>query len=257
MNDNINPEASTRPDTPNLDNQEGTENTRDTGLEDTRTPEQTAPPVQGNTKDSADTEPQVTETVKTEPKSEVESNIADRLGKGDENKAEATSNEPKAKTPHMIDLNNLTPSMIQDLQDVMSSTPRRKKTEETYNTVELREINGKVVVEWGDTKLEQRRDDVQQKDVMKLVIPVRFDGDEEFTRILWREEFMQADKVTCRILDMQKEEDPVVVGTTMKRAEDGAMTTQEVEMYDTKVIVTLVVAMPNGKEVTIGGDFVN
>jgi hypothetical protein len=249
------PTQDTRPETPTLDNPQGTEqgvqNTPPVNVQDTPTPQSETTSVQ--TEPQSDTPPVVTE----EPKSDVETNIAERLGKGGEAKEEIGGTAPKAKTPNMIDLNNLTHSMIQDLQDVMSSTPRRKKTKETYNTVELREVGGKVIVEWGDTHLEQKRDDVLQKDVMKLVIPVRFDGEEKFTNILWREEFMQATKVTCRILDMQKKEDPVVVGTTFKRDEDGGTTSQEVEMYDTKVIITLVVAMPDGKEITIDGNFTN
>lgn len=233
--ENKNTEASTRPDTPTLDNNnEGTDQ------------ELKQPSVENTPQAPVE-----------EPKSEVEATIADRLGKGEETKAENTGNEPTAKTPNLIDLNNLTPSMIQDLQEVMASTPRRKKTKETYNTVELREIDGKVVIGWKDTKTIQKRDDVAQKDVLKLVIPVLFNGEDEYVDILWREEFMQADKVTCRILDTKTKEVSEPVGVTTKRDEDGALTTQEVEMYDTKVLVTLTVAMPDGKEITINGDFVN
>lgn len=187
----------------------------------------------------------------------VVKSIADRLGGGEKQEVKDNSNEPIAKNPRMVDLNNFTTEQIQDLQEQFAATPRRKQEVENYHTVELRQINGKTIVEWGQSYFDLKRDPVNRKDVMKTMIPVRFNGEEEFVDVLWREEFMKTSKVVCRVIKMDKEEVSETVGKTFKRNEDGAYTSQIVEMYVNKVKVTMTVKLPTGEEITLGGEFVN
>jgi hypothetical protein len=203
------------------------------------------------------TRPETPTLDNTEEKSEVASNIAQRLGDAGEANTEEKSDAPKAKQSNMIDLNNLSIEQIQDLQEKFTQTPRRVKKKEEYHTIELRQIDGKVIVEWGESYFDLKHDPAQRRDVMKTMIPVRFHGSDDFVDILWSEQFMLADKVTCRVLKMDKEEEAEVVGTTIKRGKDGEETSQEVEMYVNKVIITLTVQLPNGEEITMDGKFAN
>lgn len=195
--------------------------------------------------------------LKPKANSGVVDNIADRLGQGEREEVAENSDKPIAKNPRMVDLNNLSTEQIQDLQEVMANTPRRKQEKENYYTVKLRQIKGKTIVEWGQSYFDLKHDSVQRKDVMKTMIPIRFHGEKDFVNVLWREKFMRADKVVCRVMQMDKDEKPETVGTTLKRDEDGGYTSQEVEMYINKVVVTMTVQLPTGEEITLGGEFVN
>ena len=42
-----------------------------------------------------------------------------------------------------------------------------------------------------------------------------------------------------------------------KRDDDGGLTSQEVEMYVNKIVITLTVKLPSGDEVTMDGSFAN
>lgn len=217
----MNPEENTRPETPTLD-----------------TP--------------------VTDTPAETPAEEtVVEDVASRLGGNASEEANADTTAPQAQTPRLIDLNALTPEQVQDLQELFANTPRRAKKVEEYHTIELRQINGKVIVEWGKTYFDLKTDPVQRRDVMKTMIPVRFFGETEFHDILWKEDFMSAERVTCRIVNMHKKEVPVVVGRTFKRDNDGGLTSQEVEMYVNKLEITLDILLPDGKTTTINGEFAN
>jgi len=218
----------TRPETPSLDNEVKT---------DGQAPEEV--------------------TVQEEPKSEVEEEIASRLGEEAISEGDSNSDTPTPASPKLIDLNNLTQEQIQDLQELFANTPRRSKVKETYHTIELRQIDGKYIVEWGNTYFDLKTDPVQRRDVMKTMIPVRFHGSDDFVDILWKEDFMSAERATCKILNMEKKEVPEVVGKTFKRDSDGGLTSQEVEMYVNKVEITLTIQLPNGETTTINGKYAN
>ncbi len=204
---------------------------------------------------SLDTE--ITTEEKPTAPTEAEKSISERLGGEAKTESMEATDAPSAETPNLIDLNNLTQSQVQDLQELFSSTPRRVQEKEQYHTIELRQIEGKVIVEWGASYFDLKHDSTLRKDVMKTMIPVRFHGSDKFVDILWAEEFMTADKVTCRITNMDKKDEPEVVGTTLKRGKDGEQTMQEVEMYVNKVIITLTVKLPNGEEAVLDGKFAN
>lgn len=204
--------------------------------------------------DNINTRPD-TPTLDTESK--VVKNIADRLGGDEKQEAKVGGNQPIAKNPKMVDINNLSVEQIQSLQDQFANTPRRKKEIENYHTVELRKINGKMVVSWGISYFDLKHDPVNRRDTMKTMIPVFFHGEDKAINVLWRDEFMQAEKVTCRIIKMDKEELSETVGETFKRDEKGGYTSQVVEMYVNKVKVTLTVKLPTGEEITLGGEYVN
>jgi len=198
-----------------------------------------------------------TPTLDIQEESNVAGRIGERLGHVGEVKKEEQSDAPQAKNPRMIDLNNMSTEQIQDMQEMFAQTPRRVRKKEEYHTIELREIDGKVIVEWGNSYFDLKHDSTQRRDVMKTMIPVRFSGDDKFVDILWNEEFMQANKVTCRIIKMDNDEQAEIVGTTIKRGKDGEETAQEVEMYVNRVVVTLTVKLPNGDEAILDGKFAN
>lgn len=203
-------------------------------------------------------EPTPTPTPAVEKKGEeVVAEIAEKLGGEAKAEVKAEDNVPVAKTPHMVDMNNLSKSQVQDLQELFSSTPRRKANEETYHTIELRQIEEKIIVEWGKTYFTLKHDPINRRDVMKTMIPVRFNGETDSVDVIWREEFMQAEKVTCKILKMEKNTIPEVVGECLKRDEDGGLTSQMVDMYVNRVDVILTVELPNGEALEINGQFAN
>lgn len=187
----------------------------------------------------------------------VAKDISERLSQDEITEAKDETDAPKSKTSAPININALTEEQIQLLQERFASTPRRVKQKENYHTLELRSIGGKVIVEWGDSYFDLKHDTTLRRDVMKTMIPVRFHGEDKFVDILWYEEFMSADKVTCRVTNMEKKDVQEVVGTTLKRGKDGEETMQEVEMYVNKVIITLTVTLPDGQEATLDGKFAN
>lgn len=232
-----------------------------TATPETVTPEQTTadPAPQPST-----TAPKTTPEVATpapkptpEPENNVEKDIASRLGNQEQAEVVENSDAPKPVQPNLIDLNKLSTEQIQQLQDLLSGTPRRKKEKVEYHTIELRVINGKPVIEWGKSFNELRHDTVLQKDVMKTVIPVKLYGDTEYTNVLWRDEFMKADRVTCRVVETKNVDKPRVVGKTFKRDEDGGYTSQEVEMYVVDTATMLKIILPSGEEFTINGEYAN
>jgi len=192
-----------------------------------------------------------------EEQTEVQKSIAEKLEEKEEEEIKVESNEPKGKNPMMVDLNNLTQEQIQDLQEKFANTPRRKKAKDSFHTIELRKIDAGIIVEWGQTYFDLKKDPVNRREVMKTMIPVKLHGSDKFIDILWKEEFMSAEKATCRILKMQKEDKPRVVGTTLKRDDNGGLTSQEVEMYVNEVEITLTVLLPNNEEAIINGKFAN
>ncbi len=194
---------------------------------------------------------------KNEEASDVASDISKRLGSDSVEEVKEKSDAPIAKNPKMVDLNNLTTDQVQDLQELFANTPKRAQKKDETKTIELRQIDGKTIVEWGKTFFDLKNDPTQRRDVLTQMIPIRFHGSDKFVDVRWREDFFEAEKVTCKILKWDKEDVAEVVGTTLKRDSSGGITSQEVEMYVNKVIITLTVKLPNGDEAVIDSGFAN
>jgi len=198
-----------------------------------------------------------TPTLGNVEKKDVVSSMSERLSSGGIVENKESREEPQAKPTNMIDMNNLTTEQVQSLQELFENTPRRDSKKEKYHTIQLRVIDGKPIVECGRSYMDLKHDPVQRRDVMKTMIPVRFSGEDKMVDILWSEDFMLADKITCRIVEMDKKEVPEVVGRTLKRDTSGGLTTQEVEMYVNKVVVMLKVKLPSGEIVSINSEYAN
>lgn len=182
--------------------------------------------------------------------------IQDKLNENssEENKDE---NATKAKESRNIDLNNLSTEQIQNLKELFAKTPQRVSPEQSSHTVQLREIDDKVIVGWEQTFFEKQRDVINHTDVLKTMIPVLFYGDKKYKKVLWREDFMEAKKVECNIVKMETSEERKVVGVTYKRDNSGEKTNEEVERYVVTVNVDYIVRLPDGAEVKINSLFIN
>ncbi len=190
----------------------------------------------------------MTETKELQPK-----DIEEMLS---ENEAGVKKDTKDVKTKP-IDLNNLSVEQIQNLKELFARTPSRVDDKKANHTVKLRKINDKLVVEWEQTYFAKKRDSINHMDVMKTIIPVRFNGDKKFTDILWREEFMDAEMVECEIVKMDTQEERKAVGVTYKRNSSGEKTTEEVERYVVNTNVVYTVKLPNNEQIKIDSRFIN
>lgn len=201
-----------------------------------------------------------TPPVETAPveESEVVDEIAKDLSGGEVVEETKDSTSPVAKETNPIDLSNLSPEQIQELQEQLASQPRRKSKVEKYHTIQLRTIDGKIITRWGKTFQTFKQDPTLRKDVLKTIIPVYFNGEEKPVNILWKDEFMLAEMAVCRVVKMEKKEEEIATGDiTYRRDDAGEQTAHEVEMYKTKVIITLTVLLPDGSEAVMDSAFAN
>ncbi len=188
----------------------------------------------------------------TEITNEIQEKLQDSEPKADKDNTASTK-----ATSNPIDLNNLTTEQVQNLKELFAKTPQRVSPEQTYHTVQLREIGGKVIIAWEQTYFAKKRDTINHMDVMKTIIPVLYHGSAKYQDILWREEFMEANKVTCKIIKMETSEERKPVGVTYKRNSSGEKTNEEVERYVVNTKVTYLVRLPDGEEVNIDSSFIN
>lgn len=164
--------------------------------------------------------------------------------------------EPTAKQPVPLDFSNLTPDQINALREMFEKTPRRKTVEEKYNTVEMRSIGGRIVIGWSRAFLGLVDNPVENRKDMRQMIKVQFAGSKEETTMLYRD-FMQAERVVCRIVDTKTQTNPQEVGTTYKRDEDGGLTSQQVVMYVNHVQTTFTIQLPDGSTAEVDAERVN
>lgn len=171
-------------------------------------------------------------------------------------RVDAEGDEPRAKTPAPFDFSTLTPDQLNSLREMFEKTPRRKSIEEKYNTVSMRVIGGRIAIGWGRAFLGLVDNPVENRKDMRQMIKVQFAGSKDETTMLYRE-FMQAERITCRVIETKTEQMPQEVGTTFKRDEDGGLTSQEVVMYVNHVKTTFTIQLPDGTTAQVDAERVN
>lgn len=187
----------------------------------------------------------------------LEENISNDLGSNEANIAAEKETSTKAKNTKPFSIEDLSTEQIQLLREKFAKTPQRVLPTQTSHTVDMREIDGKIIIAWKPTYFAKKRDLEKHMDVMKTMIPVLFHKAADFKNILWREEFMEADKVTCDIIKTDISEERKVVGVTYKRDGSGEKTSEETERYVVSHKVTYTVKMPDGEEIKIDSSYIN
>lgn len=181
-----------------------------------------------------------------------EPNLADEIV-SDLQESEEIKDEsiPQSETPSpAFDISKLSVDQIQQLKSVLSATPDRAASAKGSTNVKIRKINDKYVIDFKQAFLGVVDDEVLQKKVERHIIPTKLEGAEDYVNIDYKR-FMQSEQVDCKVLDMRKDEQPIVEGETYDEYD------RLVEMIRTEVVVTLVVKTPEGRELTIPGKIAN
>lgn len=213
--------------------------------------------VEEETDETPAVEPEENQSADEEESAEsVVAEIQEELGEEKETEKEEADTKPKAKEPHYIDINNLTPEAVNALREAFEKTPKEQKAEDRYYTVSLREKDGRYIVEVGKAFLAMVHNAEERRDELKQFITVRFHGEKEMETIRFKE-FMNLERVDCRIVGMNENKVNTPVGTTKKRDENGGLTAQLVIMYVNRVVVTFSLKLPTGEVIEVQEDHVN
>lgn len=158
---------------------------------------------------------------------------------------------PQAIEPSpAIDLSKLSPEMLQQLKAALAATPDRVDQGNKNKTVQLREIQGKIVVDFKNAFLGLVDDEVNLRKMERHIIPVLLEGEKEFKNVLYKD-FMQSPQITAEVIRMSKEEVPIVEGETHDPY--GNL----VEVVRTDIRYTFDLKLPDGRDITMPGKIVN
>lgn len=199
--------------------------------------------------------PTSTTAPQTEPVAPVVDDIAQRLGQETVKEIKTDENKPTQATPMLVDLANLTPEMLQTLKSMLNVTPDRVQQKKGNIRIEIRTTEiadvPRYVVDFKTAKMGLRHDVTLQKDVETLMIDVRFNGDEKYTTVPYKE-FMQYDRVAVEVVSQRVVEDIRHEGQVMQR-ETGRLVEKEVKTN----LYFYTVALPDGSKVEIEGKMAN
>lgn len=195
----------------------------------------------------------------TPPQSEPEqpedgtNDISQRLSQrdGENENEERRGDEPTANEPLSFDISKLTAEQLSQLKAMLNATPDRARRKKENPRVFLREIDGKVAVDFKNAYLTMVRDHELRADVERHVIPVKFLGETDYTNIMY-ERFMSSPQISCEIISTKKDVDEEERGSTISM-EHG----RQVPMLVTRVNYTFTVKLPNGEQVEIDGKVAN
>lgn len=170
--------------------------------------------------------------------------ISQELGESTNEQEEEIVNEEPVNT---FDFSKFSREQIQQLKAMLNATPDnaiRKKKGNAKMT--LREVNGKIVVDFKDTFLALTDDLVNGRKVETLIIPVKFHKEEEYTNIPYKEFMKENNRVVCEVLGTNRKINEEIEGETIS-AETGRLT----DMVVTKVEDWFTVKLPNGETVEL------
>jgi len=185
----------------------------------------------------------------------VVNDIAQRLGQETVKEIKTDENKPTQATPMLVDLANLTPEMLQTLKSMLNVTPDRVQQKKGNIRIEIRTAEiaevPRYVVDFKTAKMGLRHDVTLQKDVETLMIDVRFNGDDKYTTVPYKE-FMQFDRVAVEVISQRAVEDIRHEGQVMQR-ETGRLVEKEVKT----MLYFYTVALPDGSKVELEGKMAN
>lgn len=149
-----------------------------------------------------------------------------------------------------FDIASLSHDQLQALKAAIAATPDRVDQKHVNNTIKVRMIDGKLVVDFKNAFLGMIMDETLQRKVERHIIPVLLEGETEFKNMMYRD-FMQGEQVVCEVIDMIPKTTPVVEGQTYDPFG------QLVEMVRTEVTYKMNVKKPDGKMIELPGKISN
>ena len=196
----------------------------------------------------ANTEEVKEEETTTEEDKTIEEDIVEDLVEQDEVKDDTvpTTEEPAPA----IDISKLSVEQLQALKSALDTTPDRASTADKSKEVKVRKIGDKYVIDFKPAYLTYAMDETQQRKVERHMIPVKLEGETEFTDMPYKH-FMGSEQVVCKVLAMPKEDRPIIEGETYDEHD------RLVEMVRMEVIYTLKIKTPEGRELSIEGKIAN
>lgn len=201
------------------------------------------PPIQESTIPTEHTAPPA-------PSSEAVESLSKRLEETRE-ASEVDPSAPEAVQPLPFDITALKPEQLAVLKQQLSNSPDRVLQKKKNPTVTLRQLQGKLIIDFKNSFLSLKTNTVERRDVEIHVIPVLFLGETEFTNVeLFN--FHNAERVKCEIVDHSSKKEEYLEGTTISRD-----TGKEVEMFSYIVIDIFTLKLPNGELIKINSKIVN
>lgn len=181
-----------------------------------------------------------------------EPTLADQITKDlSESETKQDTTRPASETPApAIDLSSLNTEQLQALKAALSATPDRASTADQTKTVQIRRIGDRYVVDFKNAYLTYMLDETEQRKVETHIIPVKLEGDENFTEMRYKT-FMKAEQVRCKVVDMFKREVPIIEGETYDEHD------RLVEMVRKEVQYTFKLKTPEGRELSVDGKVAN
>lgn len=176
--------------------------------------------------------------------------ISERLSEQESGEARG-SEVMNTETPIPFDLSQLRPEQLQQLKQMLAATPDRIVRKKKNPTVTLRVINDKVIVNHKNTYKALVDDPENNRKVERHHIPVLFQGDKDYTVIMYKE-FINSPRVACEVTGTRSETDEIVEGETVSRE-----TGQMVEMVVKVIRDYFTIKLPDGSTIEIEGKIAN
>ena len=170
--------------------------------------------------DEAQNEPETEEnkgSVTTAPKKEPENiveDISNKLSEEGVEKTKKTNFTPKETIP--FDPTKLTSEQIQTFKAMLEATPEKLSKEVVNPRVTIRKHKGKYVIDYKRAYEKVVKDIEQNKEVLKHIIPVLYNGEKEYVDILYPE-FINAERVSCEVIKHTEENKKFIEGETISR----------------------------------------
>jgi hypothetical protein len=165
---------------------------------------------QNNAGQSDNALPPKEEVPPTPPANPIVAGIAARLG-GEGKAEEATESGIKPSQPFPFDLTKLSLEQIQNLKEVLNAAPERMKRKIDKPVVELKHVNGAIVVGMKQSFLAIVDDPILQKKVEKHIVPVLLQGSTGYVNMRLQE-FRKLPMVEAEILSTRTEDDSYIEG---------------------------------------------
>lgn len=177
--------------------------------------------------------------------------ISEKLSQGEAKDKKDGEKVAEPVNPIPFDLNSMSLEQRQQLKAMLAVTPDAQVNKRVNNTVTLRKIDGKIVEDFKNSYQGVVRDDEQNRDVVKPLIPVKLEGEDEYKTLLLSQ-FINAERVPCEVISKREDKREIKEGETISRK-----TKQPVEMVRTEVVTFFTIKLPNGDTREIEGRLAN
>lgn len=187
------------------------------------------------------------------PREEVEGgimgDIANKLGGGSQ--VEDYEGGIKTETPLAFDISKLSKDQLQALKSMLAATPDTGKKKQQKPQIKIRTIDGNIVRDFKNAYLALVRDSVNNRDVERHKIPVKFFGSEEYVDILYSN-FMQAEFTVFEVVSTRREIEEIVEGETISRE-----TGTPVDLVVKRIKDFFTIKLPSGELVEVPAKIAN